>query len=1025
MRYEYLSTILLIVALLFSCGGGSSSSSSSSSGTSPVSPPVSPPIYSPSLPAAELTFSPRQESAVIGIENPMDFANYSLDSLTIVATRFDQANYLTSEDATDVGLRVLEVITLTEILAGVDEYIIGGLTDETRYTFELLAFYQNDSVVDMDIDFVWRDNRQEHRIAGGIMIGANHDGDAMANSVDGDDDNDAMHDSIDDCALGEMDWQSNHLTDYDGDGCRDAGLEDPDDDNDGMLDTSDDCARGEMSWQSSILTDHDGDGCRDEGLEDPDDDNDGMMDEADTCSRGETMWRSNGLTDHDGDGCRDEGLEDPDDDNDGMLDTSDDCARGELDWQSGILTDHDGDGCRDEGLEDPDDDNDGMLDEVDTCSLGETMWRSNGSTDYDGDGCRDEGLEDPDDDNDGMLDTSDDCARGELDWQSNHLTDYDGDGCRDEGLEDPDDDNDGMMDEVDVCSRGETMWRSNGSTDHDGDGCRDNSLEDLDDDNDGMMDEEDQCSHGDLDWPSNNETDYDGDGCSDNSLEDLDDDNDGVHDSIDDCERGQMGWRSNVSTDNDGDGCRDASSEDLDDDNDQLLDHQDTGSFRGIECRLLPDCDGDLVLDRDDLFPLDESESNDTDGDMVGDNRDGASYVDGISCAERVDCDDDGAPDSLDIDDDGDGLIEIGSSAELDEVRYQLDGSGVRRGTNDNLDTTGCGSELSATCLGYELVANISLSDHIDSYYGTAGWQPLGQDNNTDQLGCQGEPFSAIFDGNGREIEGLRISRPEQECVGLFGAISHSTIRNLHLSVSEISGRGLTGALAGYMRSNALVIASSAVSNSVATTHGIVGGLIGQSASLTNKIISSYTIADSIRGSSSGRSGAGGLVGLLSSGSIVSSYAIMGDIYATYSIGGLTYNSQSGSISHSFAVFDDNNRVGGIVGISANSIVSSYWDSSLSGVSGSQTTSALQMPTAYEAIYSDWRDDIDGDNRTVYCDSDGSGSIEGDEQTDDNLLWDFGTTSDYPALSCSPLAPAAQRALYEINEEGELIIRLD
>ena len=58
------------------------------------------------------------------------------------------------------------------------------------------------------------------------------------------------------------------------------------------------------------------------------------------------------------------------------------------------------------------------------------------------------------------------------------------------------------------------------------------------------------------------------------------------------------------------------------------------------------------------VLPANE-EDQETGGIIIGPNRDG-----------------DGKVDSEDIDDDGDGLIEIETAAELDAVRYQLDGTG-------------------------------------------------------------------------------------------------------------------------------------------------------------------------------------------------------------------------------------------------------------------------------------------------------------------------------------------------------------
>ena len=67
---------------------------------------------------------------------------------------------------------------------------------------------------------------------------------------------------MDKCIRGELDWISDSVLDYDGDGCRDSD-EDLDDDNDGILDTEDLCQKGDLDWQSYNATDIDQDGCQD------------------------------------------------------------------------------------------------------------------------------------------------------------------------------------------------------------------------------------------------------------------------------------------------------------------------------------------------------------------------------------------------------------------------------------------------------------------------------------------------------------------------------------------------------------------------------------------------------------------------------------------------------------------------------------------------------------------------------------------------------------------------------------------
>ena len=73
---------------------------------------------------------------------------------------------------------------------------------------------------------------------------------------------------------------------------------------------------------------------------------------------------------------------------------------------------------------------------------------------------------------------------------------------------------------------------------------------------------------------------------------------------------------------------------------------------------------------------------------------------------------------------------------------------------------------------------------------------------------------------------------------------------------------------------------------------------------------------------------------------------------------------------------------GGLVGFShPSALIASYWDGDTSGQpDGAKATRELQGPTGYHGIYSTWNLDLDGDG-----------------ESDDP--WNFGTTSEYPALS--------------------------
>ena len=238
----------------------------------------------------------------------------------------------------------------------------------------------------------------------------------------------------------------------------------------------------------------------------------------------------------------------------------------------------------------------------------------------------------------------------------------------------PDIDGDGVPNDEDVFPNDASE-----SKDFDKDGSGDNA--DTDDDNDGVIDSDD-----DFPFNSDETTDTDGDSVGDNT--DTDDDGDNVPDSQDDFPLDET--RSNK-TDQDNDGWpseQDADDNDannpgtefIDTDNDGLGDTTDT------------DDDNDGVLDIDDAFPLDPSESKDQDGDEIGDNTDTDVDGDGVvnkldlfprNPFETIDTDGDGIGNNADEDDDGDKMsdlleLQVGS----DPLRRDTDGDGVM----DNAD---------------------------------------------------------------------------------------------------------------------------------------------------------------------------------------------------------------------------------------------------------------------------------------------------------------------------------------------------
>ena len=341
-----------------------------------------------------------------------------------------------------------------------------------------------------------------------------------------------------------------------------------------------------------------------------------------------------------------------------------------------------------------------------------------------------------------------------------------------------------------------------------------------------------------------------------------------------------------------------------------------------------------------------------------------------------IDADADGVAAAEDVDDDGDGLIEIGTADELNNIRYVLDGSGYRTGASAPKNETGCPT---AGCSGYELVASIDLASYGRDYDNGKGWEPLGNPSS---------PFTAIFAGNDFPIHNLTINRSSENQTGFFGVLGASAaVRSVSLVALEVTGGSVVGGLAGRLNEGGTIL-SSAVTGRVVGTGTNVGGLVGFGQSAT--ITTSYAT-----GTVSGQDvSVGGLVGDGGGTTITSSYAA-GTVSGGNDVGGLVGNGIGATITTSYATGTVIGiiLVSGLVGedLSAT-ITASYWDSDLSGrTSGSgspQTTAALQSPTGATGIYATW-----------------NGTCPNDETMDS---WDFGTATQYPVLNCTPGGAAAQ-----------------
>ena len=161
--------------------------------------------------------------------------------------------------------------------------------------------------------------------------------------------------------------------------------------------------------------------------------------------------------------------------------------------------------------------------------------------------------------------------------------------------------------------------------------------------------------------------------------------------------------------------------------------------------------------------------------------------------------------------------------------------------------------------------------------------------------------FSGSYNGQGYTISNLYINNPSANNYGLFGYCANATIKNLGLTNVSITAGDEVGGLVGYMDAGSTVsncYVTGVVSSSLP---GVVGGLLGEAFDATiTDCYAECTISEGAK--------AGGLIGMLSGGSLSNSYA-------------------SGSITASQASY-----IGGLIGgmqLSAGNINSCYSSSAI------------------------------------------------------------------------------------------------
>ena len=378
-------------------------------------------------------------------------------------------------------------------------------------------------------------------------------------------------------------------------------------------------------------------------------------------------------------------------------------------------------------------------------------------------------------------------------------------------------------------------------------------------------------------------------------------------------------------------------------------------------------CQGDSGLTLDAYL-------DDTDNDGISNANDGDDNGDGIA----------------DADADSDGLIEISTLAQLDAIRFQLDGTGYRASSDAELDQSGCPATVyqgitQLGCSGYELSNDLDFDtnqdgvlDSSDDYWNEGeGWVPIPY-------------YSGVFEGNGHVINNLYINLPNAGGVGLFGSINNAEIRQLGLTgpLMSITGEYEVGALVGYADENNII---TAIYNTGPVT-GIeyLGGLVGY-LNEKNQINDSYST-----GAITGLYSAGGLVGYVESSNLISASFSTGSVSSEYA-GGLVSSSESSEIFNSYWAIDSSGQATssgsdedrGYVGLSLSILQCAV--AANSDVSNSSCVSSDGSDEGLEAavtLYADWQASGYWDfgnnqqlpglllNGVVHRDSDGDGSLD-------------------------------------------------
>lgn len=344
---------------------------------------------------------------------------------------------------------------------------------------------------------------------------------------------------------------------------------------------------------------------------------------------------------------------------------------------------------------------------------------------------------------------------------------------------------------------------------------------------------------------------------------------------------------------------------------------------------------------------------------------------DGINDVDDTDDNNDGL---IDADADSNGYIEISTLEQLNAVRFDPNGDGRRLFEGDVGDASGCPlrpfkDQVIKRCYGYELTNDLDFDTNLDGvidnnddfWNGGEGWLPI-------------ETYHAAFNGRGYQIKNLYINRTTKDYIGLFGVLIQNE------EAPNISNVGLSGPLAHV------------------TGRDNTGALVGSS-SIYASIENCFSTIDV-----NGREDIGGLVGVMSSSHISTSFAV-GSVTGTDHVGGLVGSMNSGIIEHSFStgVVIGNELVGGLLGNSvySNIIRQSFAAGSALGldyfnnITGNRNTTDSYWGTNRNSASSFSIEDLQ-----CPIASNDTGCVSGKTLYNqwESSAWDYGTNQELPGL---------------------------